>query len=93
MPICYHRTDGCPMEDYVLNQEFTVVVTWAESEIGEEEHLDCPCGSITGSLRDVGQLDRVCGGTYTYGAFWNQVLNECNFNNNTFQLCNITTVS
>ncbi len=80
------------MEDYILNQEFDVVVTWAESEIGDEEHLDCPCGNITGSLGDVG-LDRVCGGTYLYGAFWNQTLNDCNFQDSTFELCSITTVS
>ena len=70
-----------------------MAVTWPESEIGETKLEVCPCGSLEADSYGSPQLTRSCVGTYSYGAAWGMVQEECFYNNNTFLLCNVTKVS
>jgi len=69
-----------------------VSVPWQETEISEEVMVQCPCGSLNASVHGGRTLSRRCGGSYTYGAEWGEVTDDCTFSSTTFQLCNITTV-
>ena len=86
------QSDGCPVESRDLSVEYNVSVPWQETEISEEVMVQCPCGSLNASVHGGRTLSRRCGGSYTYGAEWGEVTDDCTFSSTTFQLCNITTV-
>ena len=71
-----------------------MVVTWPESEIGTVVKQSCPCGTLDAERYGHPNLTRLCGGSYTYGAKWEQVdAAECNYTENTYRLCSVTQVS
>ena len=73
--------------------EYSVLVSWQETEIKEVRvRVDCPCGNLNATIHGGRTLMRKCGGSYTYGAEWGDVTDNCAFSNITFQLCDITTV-
>lgn len=85
-------TDGCQRETRSLSLEYNVQVPWWETEIKKVVTIDCPCGNLNATIHGGRTLVRKCGGSYTYGAEWGDVTNNCAFSNITFQLCDITTV-
>ena len=72
--------------------EYNVQVPWQETEIIEVVTIDCPCGNLNATIHGGRTLMRECGGSYTYGAEWSGVTDNCDFSDITFQLCDITTV-
>ena len=93
----YHQCciDGCPEEQTLLNENYNVYVTWPESEIGTEPvKTSCPCGDLNANRYGHPNLTRVCGGSYTYGAEWEEMdASGCNFTDHTYRLCSLTMVS
>ena len=69
-------------------------MSWPESEIGSQPvKLSCPCGRLNATQYGNPNLTRVCGGTYTYGAEWEEVdPAQCNYTDNTYKLCSVTQV-
>ena len=92
-PLLPPSTDGCPEEEVTFNEEFEEFLTWPESEILQLRTIECPCGSLNASVHGSRILSRQCAGSYSFGAEWNEVEDGCGFTPNTFQLCNVTTVS
>lgn len=88
-------TDGCGETNYPFNEEHEVFVRWPETEISQTAELTCPCGSFNASVYGDRSITRTCGGSYTFGAQWQQTvdISVCEFTNQTLELCNITTVS
>lgn len=90
----FPHEDGCPEDVYFLSEEFNVHVTWPESEIypKSKKFIDCPCGTLDATDFGHPNLTRVCGGSYTYGAVWENVINECDYSENAYKLCSVTQV-
>ena len=86
------HTDGCQAETRNISVEYNVQVAWRETEIIEVVTIDCPCGNLNATIHGGRTLMRECGGSYTYGAEWGNVTDDCAFSDITFQLCDITTV-
>ena len=85
--------DGCGINTFTFNNEYNEIVPWPESDIGNALDRLCPCGSLNISMYEERLLTRNCGGTFTYGAEWIGVINNCDYSNHTFQLCGSTKVS
>lgn len=92
--LIFLHADGCPEEERALNVNFNVYVTWPESEISTDPvNTSCPCGTINATRFGHPNLTRICGGSYTYGANWEDVdKSGCDYNNNTYKLCSVTQV-
>lgn len=78
-------TDGCV-------SEIISGLSWAETNLGINATLDCPCGDI--SLGE-GQptATRRCGGNFTSGAKWEDPEDDsCDFDRMTEDLCNVVQV-
>ena len=93
--VSFTLLDGCPGETTEFNKEYRVFVTWPESEIGAKPvRVSCPCGELNATQYGHPNITRVCGGSYTYGAEWEEFdASGCDYNNNTFKLCSVTQVS
>lgn len=85
--------DGCPLSLYTFNDAYSAVLFWSETEINSDSTIICPCGGLDPDVHGLRSLSRTCGGTYTYGAVWDDVLDGCGYSINAFELCNIATVS
>ena len=80
------------MVDYSPNAAYpNALVEWKETDIHTEVMVVCPCRFLETSSH-TGTLFRTCGGTFIYGAIWEGVLDECDFTDITYELCDITTV-
>ena len=84
--------DGCPalMDNNCSN---VAAITWPQTEIGTTVTVKCPCG-VDDELINRLQATRVCGGSYTSGAEWNDpTCDMCRFSGTTRDLCRLSLVS
>ncbi len=67
--------------------------SWAESEITEFIEDTCPCQRFR-AVSIAGKVTRRCGGTYMYGAEWEDIVFEgCGLSKVALQLCEAGLVS
>ena len=80
--------DGCNPETYNG-------VMWPETRPGSTASIECPCAERLGSL--AGERTRVCRGTFSLGAFWEESVDDSQcattMSERTRQLCAIPEVS
>ena len=88
-----YNTDGCPQTSYTFNEEFSDIISWSETDLNRNDTILCPCGNLEPKVHGSRTLARSCGGTYSYGAEWENVVDGCGFSSVAFELCDITTVS
>jgi hypothetical protein len=82
------RFDGCPtIEDTTCSN--VRPITWYQTEIGGVAHVKCPCGVNDDFINKL-QASRVCGGTYSNGAAWEEPrCDVCKFSETREELCRL----
>lgn len=70
-----------------------IILNWPESDIGQNQTLQCPCGNLLDPDRAM-IASRVCEGSFTEGAMWGLSMHtRCDFAETTRRLCAVVNVS
>ena len=92
-------SDGCVAETTILppleEDGLSVELMWPEADLGERVVLQCPCGNLSAFTGETinRTASRVCGGTFSAGAEWENPMDiACNFSATTRRLCQVANV-
>lgn len=93
----FSSLDGCASEAITIpsltDPSLDIILTWPETNIGEEAIVVCPCGGVNLGDRTL-FASRYCGGNFTHGKKWSDGhYSSCNFTDRARRICKLASVS